>query len=359
MALNLDVTVNLTGGTISGTLSEHFPLIIVPNTVTGRESTAAVPYTECTSLNDVVAAGFSTDSKLYKAVKLMLSQAKKPKKFAICGSTATTAAAAVTSVLNKDWRQIITVALGEEETIADVAALIETTEDKVYFTSIAIEGWAAMAAAALGTAWKTATSALAAYDRTVIMFYDNSVQTPEAALVGASAGYAAGSFTYKNLILKGIAPLNFTSATLTVLTNTDGAAKGITVVKKAGDIVTSEGKVASGEYIDIIDSYDWIIEHIGYYNQKVFNVNPKVPFTNAGIAQLEAATLSVLKEAFDNGMIAEKDENANEGEYATNFLPAADISADDKANRHYSGGNFSFKLAGAIHTAEINGTIAA
>ncbi len=359
MALNLDVTVNLTGGTIQGGLSEHFPLLIAPNAVTNSEAEAAVPYTECTSLSDVAAAGFSTNSKLYNAVKLMLGQLKRPRKFAVCGSTATTAAEAVSSVLNKDWRQVITVALGEEESIKDVAAIIETAENKMYFASLAIEGWETMASTALGEAWKTATADLAGYDRTVVMFYDNSVQTPEAAIVGASAGYAPGAFTYKNLILKGITPLDFTSATLAALTNTEDAAKGITVVKKAGDIVTSEGKAASGEYIDVIDSYDWIIEHIGYDNQKVFNVNPKVSFTNSGIAQLEAATLSVLKEAFGNGMIAESEENPKEGDYATNFLPASDVNATDKANRHYSGGNFRFRLAGAIHTAEINGTIAA
>jgi hypothetical protein len=128
-------------------------------------------------------------------------------------------------------------------------------------------------------------------------------------------------------------------------------------VKKAGDIVTSDGRSASGEYIDVVDSYDWIIQNIEHDTQKVLNNSAKVPFTNPGITQLEDATRSVLKTAFTNGMIAPTEDNDNVGDYSTDFAPASEATAAEKASRHYSGGNFSFVLAGAIHTAEINGTV--
>lgn len=356
--LNSDVTVNLKGGSTTGTISEYMPVFVMPNAVTSKAALTAVAYTECTSLDDVVAAGFTTDSKLYKAVQLFRMQPDKPKKFAIYGGTETKAADAATAIMDEDWRQMITVELGES-TLAEVAAVIEAADNKQWFTSIQIEGADEMTDAAFATAWDSATSALKTYSRTVIMYYDDSVDTPEAALVGATAALDAGSFTYKNIILKGVEPLKLNEARVDAITGGTDTAHGITVVRKAGDIVTTSGYAASGEYVDVVDSYDWIIDHITYSVQKVFNLNYKVPFTNQGVVQLENATMSVLKTAFTNGMIAPADDEGKTGNYSTDFTSATDMTSEQRATRHYDGGNFSFQLAGAIHTATINGTIAA
>ena len=359
MALNSDVTVTLTGAVSSGTVSDGIPLFLAANTVVNGESEAAVPYTECTTLSDVVSAGFSTDSTLYKAVQLMRSQTNKPKTFAVYGSTAETAAEAVSEILHEDWRQLITVALGSSETIKDVAAVIEAADDKTYFTSISIDGADDMTDAEFAQAWLAAVDGMEVYDRTIIMYYDDSVQVPEAALVGATAALDAGSFTYKNIILSGISALTLSESRVNTISGDDDTAHALTVVKKAGDIVTTDGMTAGGEWIDVVDSYDWIIRHIEYNTQKVLNTNDKVPYTDAGVTLLENATLSVLKTAFENGMIAESEDNDTTGDYSTDFTAASDMTSEQRATRHYDGGNFTFRLAGAIHTVEINGTIEA
>ena len=356
--LNSDVTVNLTGGNSIGAVAEHVPVFVMPNVVTSQAALTAIPYTECTSLDDVVAAGFSTTSKLYKAVQLFRMQPDKPKKFAIYGSTKSNVSDAVMDIINEDWRQLITVDLGTS-TLEEVGDVVESADSKQWFISIRIANAATMTDAAFASAWAEATEMLTGYDRTIIMYYDDSVDTPEAAIVGATAALDAGSFTYKNLILKGITPLKLNEARVNAITGTAETAHGITIVRKAGDIVTTSGFAASGEYIDVIDSYDWIIEHITYDVQKVFNQNHKVPFTNPGVVQLENATLSVLKTAFANGMIAPTADNDKVGDYSTDFIPASEMTSEQRATRHYDGGNFSFTLAGAIHTATINGTIAA
>ena len=123
----------------------------------------------------------------------------------------------------------------------------------------------------------------------------------------------------------------------------------------AGDIVTSEGKVTSGEYIDIIDSKDWIIQQIEYGCQKLLNNSSKLPYSDTGIAALQGVVRTVLQEAFDNGMIATDSEGA--ALYSVNFKSREDMSDADRASRAYTGGNFTFTLAGAIHSAEINGEL--
>lgn len=187
-------------------------------------------------------------------------------------------------------------------------------------------------------------------DRVVGFVHKNVLAA--AALVGEASGLNPGSFTYKNLILTGIEP--------TVLSETElkaiHEANGLTFVTKAGDNVTSEGKAMSGEYIDIIDTKDWIISQIVYRTQKLLNAMPKVPYDNGGIAMLENVCLTVLKEAAVMGMIAYDSDNGRYL-YSTNYALRDTQDAADRVERKYIGGNFSFELAGAIHTVVVNGEI--
>ena len=144
----------------------------------------------------------------------------------------------------------------------------------------------------------------------------------------------------KNIILKGIEPELLTDSQIEAIHKIGG----ICIVQKAGDVVTSEGTVLSGEYADIIDSKDYVIRNITYKSQKLLNNSKKLAFDNTGI-----------REAFLSGIIAQDDEG--QPMYSTNFATRADIPAADRAARNYKGGKFSFSLAGAIHYATINGTI--
>ena len=83
----------------------------------------------------------------------------------------------------------------------------------------------------------------------------------------------------------------------------------------------------------------------------------KLPYDNRGIAALEGVVVSVLKDAANNGMIAVNDEG--QYDYSVNFAPRSECAPSDISTRHYAEGNFSFTLAGAIHTARITGTIMA
>jgi hypothetical protein len=81
----------------------------------------------------------------------------------------------------------------------------------------------------------------------------------------------------------------------------------------------------------------------------------KVPYDNNGIAVLESVAVNVMKDAYNKGMIAANEDGTPA--YTIDYAMREDTSEEDRAARKYLGGQFSFKLAGAVHTVEITGEI--
>lgn len=331
----LDVTVKISETAVAGKIGFGIPLVLV------SKGEKAIPYTECAKLEEV-ANLYNVESNAYKVAKLIWTQTNAPEKIAFYTSESD-AEAAIAEVISKDWRQLIVIiGSGDTTTIADIAEYIETTE-KMYFVTV------------------SSTSELATIkgkERTVAFYYDikneDTLVEPYAvaAVVGEAAGREVGSYTYKNLIIKDLDPCVLSDNEVNEIHN----GGGITLLLKAGDIVTSEGITTSGEYIDVIDSKDWIIQQIGYQSQQLLNSAAKLPYTNAGIAALENVTNNVLQQAFNNGMIA-TDEDGVTALYSVDFKKRSDMSAEDRKSRIYTGGNFEFTLAGAIHNVTINGEL--
>lgn len=330
-----DVKVHIDLSRPIGTIGFGVPLLMVEN------AKKAVAYTEVTNLSELKTAGITEDSAAYKAAMLMFAQAHAPKTIAVCAVT-TPATTALTDykLVNNGWRQLIVLNEGDDaSTPAEISTLVEALDGKLYFAGLETDDDTVITTTGLR--------------RTVLFYCDatEDVPVPVAALVGEIAGRTAGSFTYKNLILKGVAAQDLTDTEVATI----HAKGGITFIAKAGDNVTSEGKLAGGEYIDIIDSEDYIIQQLTYKTQKVLNSVAKVPYDNNGIAMLESIAQDVLQDAFNNGMIAT---NANGSPaYSVNYALREDTKEADRAKRVYLGGGFTFALAGAIHEVEINGMI--
>lgn len=347
-----DVTVNIKLSNEVGTAGFGYPLIF-----TGKLASGGWDYTECSNLEEVVKAIGGTESAArssdtYKAAQLMWMQNNPPKKIAVLGSTKT-AREALAAYLDKGWRHLIVTSLGVtgEDKITDIAAWIETTK-KVFFFST--------------TAYATDGFTTPTYKRTIGMYYaddfttpstpTSSIAEPVAALVGAVAGKPAGSVNYKNLIIKGLTPLDISSGDLAAVHEKHL----LTIIDQAGDVVTSNGKTANDYYADILDGEDWIITELIYRTQKALNKADKVPYDNVGIAFLENICVGVIKQACEMGIVATvTDDNGNVTgyDYDVRYAPRSETTGAERSARKYTRGTFRFVAAGAIDTVEINGII--
>ena len=318
-----------------GSIGFGIPLILEENASTAKS------YTECRNLDDIVKAGFADSTKVYKAANTIFMQDDPPEKIAVCATTEDTSKW-LTDVANttKNWRQLIVVT--ESETAIAVQTIMNTVEtlpSKLYFADLALDD---------DTVFNTAEI------KRTVLFYCKPTElhpSPVSALIGATASKNAGSFTYKNMILKGIEPQELTETQVEAIHEKGGN----TFITKAGDNVTSEGKVAGGEFIDVIDSMDYVINNIEYQTQKLLNSSDKVPYDDNGIALLESVAVNVLKDAFNNGIIAVTDDGTPD--YKVNYVKRANTKDTDRAERNYVGGQFEFALAGAVHAVRVIGKV--
>ena len=329
MALDVKVTIELSKAV--GSAGFGYPLLLAAGADTEKS------YTECYSLEDVVAAGYAAETDMYKAAQMLFAQEHRPTKIAVMQST-DEAATALATVVTKDWRQLVLVGVDVADYSA-VADYIEATTNKMLFVSMSKADWA------------TNKSAYGAkkYKRTVV--FVNATANAAAALVGETAGRAAGSFTYKFKTLKGVSAEALTDTELAAL-HAEGAFGYVT---KAGDDITSEGISVDGTYIDQTDCIDYVVQNIEYRVQKTLNTTDKVSYDDRGIALLEAATQTALQEAANNGIIATLEDGSYD--YSVSFAARSATTEADRASRVYKYGTFRFSLAGAIHECEVFGTI--
>lgn len=203
--------------------------------------------------------------------------------------------------------------------------------------------------------YKTNTAVFKDYERTLLYVgvpVIDGINSICAALISKMSCKEVGSYTYKNMPLKGVyADEGITKSQLEEYHNHNVNA----YVHKAGYDVTSEGKLANGEYIDILDAKDWIITQIKYRLQQILIINDKVSYDNNGIALLESGVVDVLQDAYNNGMVAEDDDG--QPLFTVNFAKRSETKASDREKRQYVDGKFKFELAGAVHGATVNGSV--
>lgn len=124
--------------------------------------------------------------------------------------------------------------------------------------------------------------------------------------------------------------------------------------------VTMNGKVLAGEWADTIRFRDWLKTDMQTRVVNLFMAVPKIPFTDSGIALIQNQMIASLKEGQNVGGIApeEFDEDGNAiVPYSTSVPLAASISAEQRNKRRLTNCTFRARLSGAIHFAEIKGSL--
>ncbi len=184
--------------------------------------------------------------------------------------------------------------------------------------------------------------------RTMIMYHPKAlVQYPGAAWAGKCLPEDPGSITWK---FQTLANVDYTVLTTTEETNIENK-KGNTYQQVAGISITQQGWSSAGEFFDITRSLDFMRARL---QEKIFGTlanADKIPFTDPGVAVIEADVRSVLKLCVGNGILAASPE-------PTVTVPkVADVSVANKALRLLPDVEFGGTLAGAIHATEVDGHV--
>lgn len=194
------------------------------------------------------------------------------------------------------------------------------------------------------------------YYRTFWFYHSVENEYPEVAVMARCFAIDPGGETWALKKLAGITVDPLTETEFNAITGKNGN----TFELFRNVSVTQNGKVAAGEWIDIIRFRDWLEEEI---KTNVFNLlinRDKVPYTDAGIASIESRIREALELGQSRGGIAptEYDEDGNQNLGYTISVPfAANISANTKANRELTDVTFTARLAGAIHVVDITGSL--
>lgn len=188
-------------------------------------------------------------------------------------------------------------------------------------------------------------------DRTVLMVHHDTDERVAAGWVGRCAPLEPGSFTWKYKTVNGVSEADI-GATELIQLHHDG---GNSYIQKMGVLQSSEGLTTSGEYIDIMQSQDFVEARISENVHMLLFNSDKVPYDDSGIALIGGQIREVMQLATGQGIIA-KDEN-DDGIWNIYLPRRADIPAAQRATRVLPDIEFDFELAGAVHGVKIRGII--
>lgn len=246
-------------------------------------------------------------------------------------------------VTNDTW-YVLTSHSHVEADILAVAAAIESMK-KLY-------AYSTSDAAVLTSATTDVMSDLSGfnYERTFGL-YDAEADTvfPECGWVGRVIPTDPGSATWAFKTITGVDQDNLTSTQSTYVRNKNGN----TYETIGGVDITRYGKVASGEYIDVMIFCDWLESRMEERTYSRFVNLDKIPYTDAGVTIIETEIRSQLQEGIDAGGLAA------DPAPAVVVPKVSALSSATRATRELPAITFTATLAGAIHKTTIRGKVSA
>ncbi|WP_435952740.1 DUF3383 family protein [Dryocola sp. BD626] len=235
--------------------------------------------------------------------------------------------------------------------IQDAAAWAET-QTKLFF-----------ACSDTAAIWSSAKDDLASqlqslqYLRTSLIAHKAAAtEYPEMAWMGRCFTIAPGGETWALKSLAAITPSKFSDTEQSYIFQ-----KNANAYEQYAEntFIINKGKVASGEWIDVVRFRDWLVDTIQKNIASLMIRQKKVPYTNGGIALIVNNLNGSLIQGQQAGGIA-PDERDSDGNTVPGFRitypNAADVSADIKATRTLYI-EFVALLAGAIQMVQIDGSL--
>lgn len=346
MALKDIVNVNITRQTTSVAVAAFNVPLILSTFATSKTTPAFTRARSYGSAKELIDDGWAESDAVYKIASAIFMQNPSVSRVVVgrADSGDASITASLTAIRNEDdswYGLIIDQALAES--YATIAGYVETNKR---FSIL----WTTDADTTDATKSTDPASVLKGlgYDRTAVVWHPTpttGADYPDAAWMGEGFPYEPGSSTWNDKKLKGVTPDNVSSVE-TILQN-----KNCNYYSTVGGVnIMQNGKVASGEWIDIIIGTDWIEARLRETVFGAFVNNRKIPFDDTGIAMIEGLVKGVLKEAAGKGILQEDSIVVTVPKYA-------DIPQSDRIARHLPDVKFTALYQGAIHRTTINGTI--
>lgn len=324
------------------------PLIIGTK---GTTTFDTLGYRICNNLAEVAGLVPATEgnpgtagTEVYKIAQKIFAQTPSPEKIAVAWIDMTSATT-IENGLNKiisdghnDWYFLLSDS--QSKTSVETLAAFAAANEKLYFVSQDKTKLLDLGASTL------------ANERSVVLCHTEALtQYPAEAWVGRCAPEDPGSITWKFKTLNGVSVSGYIGADAQAIKEKNANL----VVSQGGILHTTEGTTLSGEYIDVIRCQDWMKNRIAESVFRLLATSPKVPYDDRGIAMVLSTVQGVLQQATGMGIVA-RDTDGN-GMWSVSAPNRAEISTNDIANRILPDVEFTFVLAGAIHSVKIKGII--
>jgi hypothetical protein len=190
----------------------------------------------------------------------------------------------------------------------------------------------------------------AARVRTAPMYHSRNYEFLDVARAARFFAVNPGSDNWIYKSMSGVTPVVFTEQQ-----KTNMKAKMCSWYYTLGgvNVIGGEGKVSSGEYIDVVRGLDWYEARLGERIVNRLLSADKIPYTDGGIAIIENEVRAQNKEGIAAGLIA-----ADPAPTIT-VPKAADVDAGDKTSRTLNNVFTSWTLAGAIDKLTVNVNVSA
>lgn len=198
-----------------------------------------------------------------------------------------------------------------------------------------------------GTACLAEYAKLLNYERTVAVYHANHTEYLAASWIGDQLPYDPGANTWAFKTLAGVSTDTITSTQETYVRAKNANVYTLT----AGVSSTFAGTCAKdARFVDDQRFLDWQDTQIKLdYANLQFGAG-KIPFTDTGIQMVQNTVQASLEKGVKAG-------GWEPGSISVTVPKASEVSSANKAARNLPNVNWSATLAGAVHTAQVNGTV--
>lgn len=347
MALKDIVNVSITRETTSVAVAAFNVPLILSTFATDKTTTAFTRTRSYSDIKEMTDDGWASTDAVYKIANKIFSQNPSVSRVIVgrADSGDATVAASLAAIMDEDnsWYGLV-VDQAMASDFVDIAAWVEANKKLSIL-------WTTDADTPDGTKSTDLASLLKAqnYDRSAVIFHltpSTGEDYPDAAWMGEEFPFDPGSSNWAYKTLTGVTPDTLTGSKETALKN-----KNCNYYMVVGGVaITQNGKVASGEWIDIIIGTDWIEARLREAVYSALVNNRKLPYDDGGIAIVKGLVKQVLVDAAGKGILQQDSIEVTAPSYS-------DIPKADRIARHLPDIKFSALYQGAINSVKIQGTI--